>query len=238
MRLVSAMMLTLSLLALAGLIGCGRWLVGAHTNECASPLVRSVRSLLGVAPVLLRRSVMSGRPRAKAQRRRSRDRNNWKRRYVSTMSVMGGRWAAVGNNRLTNFWRVVLHISDAMYAGASKRVLCIEDDRAKVAEEEARVKELQARSRAGKERLVRILEQGAIPEWQGTADGDIPAERQRPREETKTNALSAAPVLAASPEPRRCGSIASGLAPRSTTHPAVHCPHMHPGLCSSAATRV
>jgi hypothetical protein len=33
--------------------------------------------------------------------------------------VMGGRWAAVGNNRLTNFWRVVLHISDAMYAGPS-----------------------------------------------------------------------------------------------------------------------
>ena len=49
-------MLTLSLLALAGLIGCGRWLVGAHTNERASPLVRSVRSLLGVTPVLLRRS--------------------------------------------------------------------------------------------------------------------------------------------------------------------------------------
>jgi hypothetical protein len=33
---------------------------------------------------------------------------------VSTMSVMGGRWAAVGNNRLTNFWRVMLHISDAI----------------------------------------------------------------------------------------------------------------------------
>jgi hypothetical protein len=32
---------------------------------------------------------------------------------------VGGKWAAVGNNRLTNFWRVVLHISDAMYAGAS-----------------------------------------------------------------------------------------------------------------------
>jgi hypothetical protein len=38
---------------------------------------------------------------------------------VSTMSVMGGRWAAVGNNRLTKFWRVALHISDAMYTGAS-----------------------------------------------------------------------------------------------------------------------
>jgi hypothetical protein len=34
-------------------------------------------------------------------------------------SVMGDRWAAVGNNRLSNSWRVVLHINDAMCAGAS-----------------------------------------------------------------------------------------------------------------------
>jgi hypothetical protein len=41
------------------------------------------------------------------------------REYVSTMGVMDDRWTAVGNNHLTNFWRVVLHISDAMCAGAS-----------------------------------------------------------------------------------------------------------------------
>jgi hypothetical protein len=35
------------------------------------------------------------------------------------MSVMGDRWAAVGNNRLSNSWRVVLHINDAMCAGTS-----------------------------------------------------------------------------------------------------------------------
>ena len=63
-----------------------------YTNERASSLVRPVRSLLGVA-VLLRKFVMSGRPR-KAQRRRSGDRNNWKRRYVSAMSLMGSRWEA------------------------------------------------------------------------------------------------------------------------------------------------
>jgi hypothetical protein len=72
---------------------------------------------VGVA-VLLRRFVMSGRPR-KVQRWRSGDRNNWNRRYVSTMIVMDGRWAAVGNSRLTNLLRVVLHISDATCAGAS-----------------------------------------------------------------------------------------------------------------------
>jgi hypothetical protein len=46
---------------------------GGHTNERAQSLVRPVRSLLSVA-VLLRRFIMSGRPR-KAQRRRSGDRN-------------------------------------------------------------------------------------------------------------------------------------------------------------------
>jgi hypothetical protein len=34
------------------------------------------------------------------------------------MSVMGDRWAAVGNNRLSNSWQVLLHIYDAMCAGA------------------------------------------------------------------------------------------------------------------------
>jgi hypothetical protein len=48
---------------------------------------------------------MSGRPR-KVQRRRNGDKSNWKKRYVSTMSVMGDRWAAVGNSRLSNSWRV------------------------------------------------------------------------------------------------------------------------------------
>jgi hypothetical protein len=41
-----------------------------------------------------------GRPR-KAQRRQNGDKNNWKRRCVSTMSVMGDRWTAGGSNRLT-----------------------------------------------------------------------------------------------------------------------------------------
>jgi hypothetical protein len=68
--------------------------------------------------VASRRFVMSGRPR-KAQRRQNGDKNNWKRMCVSTMSVMGDRWAAGGSNRLTNSWRVVLHINDAMCAGAS-----------------------------------------------------------------------------------------------------------------------
>ena len=65
-----------------------------------------------------KRFVMSGRPR-KAQRRQNGDKNNWKRRCVSTMSMMGDRWAAGGSNRLTNSWRVVLHINDAMCAGAN-----------------------------------------------------------------------------------------------------------------------
>jgi hypothetical protein len=37
-----------------------------------------------------------------------------------TLVVMGDRWAAGGSNRLTNSWRVVLHINDAMCAGASE----------------------------------------------------------------------------------------------------------------------
>ena len=55
----------------------------------------------------------------KARRRQNGDKNNWKRRCVSTMIVMGDRWAAGGSNRLTNSWRVVLHTNDAMCAGAS-----------------------------------------------------------------------------------------------------------------------
>jgi hypothetical protein len=80
-----------------------------------------------------------------AQRQRSGDRNNWKRRYayVSTMSVMGGRWAAVGNNRLTNF----LASGAALQRCYVRRRKRVEDDRTNVAtEEEARVKELRARA--------------------------------------------------------------------------------------------
>ena len=47
----------------------------------------------------------------------------------------------------------------------------VEDDRAKVAEEEARLNnELRARSRAGKERQARISER-TLQEWQRTMDG-------------------------------------------------------------------
>jgi hypothetical protein len=55
-----------------------------------------------------------------------------------------------------------------MYAGASGLPRMIAQR--KVAEEEARVKELRARPRAGKERLTRISK-GVIREWQGTMDG-------------------------------------------------------------------
>jgi hypothetical protein len=56
-----------------------------------------------------------------------------------------------------------------MYVRRRKRV---EDDRAKVCigEEEARAKELRARSRAGKERPARISER-TLQEWQGTMGG-------------------------------------------------------------------
>jgi hypothetical protein len=51
-----------------------------------------------------------------------------------------------------------------------RRYKRVEDDRAKVAEEEVRVKELRASSRAGKERLASISE-GVLRKWQGTMDG-------------------------------------------------------------------
>jgi hypothetical protein len=65
------------------------------------------------------RFAMCGQP-WKARRRQNGDKNNWKGRCVSTMIVMGDRWAAGGSNRLTNSWRVVLHINDDMCAGASE----------------------------------------------------------------------------------------------------------------------
>jgi hypothetical protein len=80
-------------------------------------LIRPVRPLLSVA-VLLRRFVRSRWPR-NAQRRRQEQLEQEVREFH--MGVMGGgRWAAVGNNRLTNFWRVVLHISDAIFAGEAR----------------------------------------------------------------------------------------------------------------------
>ena len=64
------------------------------------------------------------------------------------------------------------------YVRRRKRV---EDDRAKVAEEEARLNELRARSRAGKERLARISER-TLQEWQGTMDGGrIPVSQPKKR---------------------------------------------------------
>jgi hypothetical protein len=64
------------------------------------------------------------------------------------------------------------------YVRRRKRV---EDDRAKVAEEEVRVNELRARSRAGKERLARISER-TLQEWQGTMDGGrIPISQPKKR---------------------------------------------------------
>jgi hypothetical protein len=70
----------------------------------------------------------------------------------------------------------------------------VEDDRAKVAEEEARVKELRARrSRAGKERLARISEK-TLREWQGTMDGgriltSQPKKKRGPKRLRKLNRL-------------------------------------------------
>jgi hypothetical protein len=52
-----------------------------------------------------------------AAKRRQQQLENEVREYH--VSVMGDRWAAVGNNRLSSSWRVVLHINDAMCAGVS-----------------------------------------------------------------------------------------------------------------------
>jgi hypothetical protein len=65
---------------------------------------------------------------------------------------------------------------------------------AKVDEEEARVEELRARSRAGKERQVRISE-GALQEWQETMDGgriliSQPKQRRRRKRLRKHNGLA------------------------------------------------
>ena len=68
------------------------------------------------------------------------------------------------------------------YVRRRKRVV---DDRAKVAEEEARLNELRARSRAGKERLARISER-TLQEWQGTMDGGrIPVSQPSKEEEAE-----------------------------------------------------
>jgi hypothetical protein len=79
---------------------------GRLLKELASPLVRPVRSLLSAecrCAVAKARHERAAKEGAEVVKRRQ-EFNNWKRRYVSTMSAMGGRWAAVGNNCLTNFW--------------------------------------------------------------------------------------------------------------------------------------
>jgi hypothetical protein len=68
-----------------------------------------------------------------------------------------------------------------MCAGARRKR--VEDDRTKVAEEEARLNELRARSRAGKVRQVRISER-MLQEWQRAMDGrkiPIPQPKKRRR---------------------------------------------------------
>jgi hypothetical protein len=68
------------------------------------------------------------------------------------------------------------------YVRRRKRV---EDDRAKAAEEEARLNDLRARSRAGKERQVRISER-TLQEWQRTMDGrKIPIPQNKEEEEAE-----------------------------------------------------
>jgi septal ring factor EnvC (AmiA/AmiB activator) len=67
-----------------------------------------------VAKVRHERAAKEG---AKAAKRRQEQLEKEVREYHERDGRQMG--SAVGNNRLTNFWRVVLHISDAMYAGAS-----------------------------------------------------------------------------------------------------------------------
>jgi hypothetical protein len=110
----------------------GSW--WAHLQKRARIATGEISAVITASDtVLLRRLVMRRRPR-KAQRRRGGGSqrsswNSWNRRYVSAMSArdggrqidaISGQWSVVGSDRLINFWRVVLHISDAiMYAGAS-----------------------------------------------------------------------------------------------------------------------
>jgi hypothetical protein len=74
---------------------------------------------------------------------------------------VGGRWAAVGNNRLTNLASGAAY--QRCYVRRRKRV---EDDRVKQGSrgEEARVKELRARPRAGKDARLTRISKGAIRE--------------------------------------------------------------------------
>ena len=66
-------------------------------------------------------------------------------------------------------------------------ILASVDDRANVAEEEARLNELRARARAGKERQARISER-TLQEWQRTMDGrkiPIPQPKKRRRKKLR-----------------------------------------------------
>jgi hypothetical protein len=86
---------------------------------------------------------------------------------VSTMSVLGGRWAVVGNNRWTKLLASDAAHTSGLYHRSIRRHKRGKDDRAKASDEEARVKELRARSRAGKERLVQISEVRRFENGQG-----------------------------------------------------------------------
>jgi hypothetical protein len=78
--------------------------ISAITSECRC----------AVAKVRHERAAKEG---AEAAKRRQEQLE--KERCVNSMSEMADRWAAGGNNRLTNSWRVVLHINGAMCAGVN-----------------------------------------------------------------------------------------------------------------------
>jgi hypothetical protein len=76
------------------------------------------------------------------------------------------------------------------YVRRRKRV---EDDRANVAEEEVQVKELRARARAGKERLVARISEETLREWQVTMDGGrIPISQPKKKKKRMEEALTKA----------------------------------------------
>ena len=144
------------------------------------------------------------------------------------MIVMGDRWAAGGSNRLTNSWRVVLHINDAMCAGASGWRMIAPS---KVAEEEARLNELRARARAGKERQARISER-TLQEWQRTMDGrKIPIlqpKKRRRKKLRKHNELASGKGSVAS-----YFSVVPPSSPGSSPHPP--CAGVTPGARAAAS---
>ena len=107
----------------------------------------------------------------------------------------------------------------------------MEDDRAKVAEEEARLNELRARSRAGKERQARISER-TLQEWQRTMDGrkiPIPQPKKRRRKKLrKHNELASGKGSVAS-----YFSVVPPSSPGSSPHPP--CAGVTPGARAAAS---